>query len=231
MSPNWFSTAKVSPCFRTRVRGSRSASVASIRNWDSSSISSVSGTAIMAPLCRRRSVGVLRRAPGVVSAKFRHAALPRQNPVVDSQIVVNHPFGREALLESPPDRAPIELPGKRNRRHGRIEGIDDEPTQPILDDFGYGPATEGDHRRAVRHCLDQHETERLRPIYRKQQRQRIAEKRSLVGLTDLADELDQRILQQRHDRGLVISAIDRIDLGGNLQRQPDKTADSNGTYV
>src|ERR1051325_1502339 len=195
MSPNWFSTPKVSPCFKMRVRGSRSAPVASIRNWDSSSVapaSSGAATAMMASL-PQTLVGSLCHAGGARRSGAECSG--GQNLVIDPKIVARHPLRRKALLEAPADRRPIKLSCKRNRRHRRIDRIDDETGQAIFDDLGHRTATEGDHRSAVRHRLDQHQAERLGPVDREQQRQRVAKEAPLVGFADLADKFDQWILQ------------------------------------
>src|SRR3954453_12687988 len=108
MSPKWFSTAKVSPCFKMRVRGSRSAPVASMRNCDSSWVAPVSSgaaTAMTGFPCADVLIGHLCHAARRSGAECSGG----QDLVVDPEIVAPHPLRREALLEAPPDRDPIEL--------------------------------------------------------------------------------------------------------------------------
>ena len=69
----------------------------------------------------------------------------------------------------------------------------------ILHDFRNRAFAEGQHRRAARHRLDHDETERLRPVDREQQGERLAEKFALGGLVDLADEFNAGAVEQRLD--------------------------------
>ena len=48
--------------------------------------------------------------------------------------------------------------------------------------------------------------------------ERVAEKLGLRVVADLADELDQRIVEQRLDDRRGSSRVDRVDLGRDLQR-------------
>jgi len=76
----------------------------------------------------------------------------------------------------------------------------------------------GDHRATASHGLDQDEAERLRPIGRRQEARRTAEKFGLLIVADFADVFDCRRSQQRPDLGLEIVAIDLVDLGRDFQR-------------
>ena len=76
--------------------------------------------------------------------------------------------------------------------------------------------------------LDHHETEWLRPIDRKQQRRCAAEKRRLLGLADLADVLDQRVLQQMTNVAFEVFAIGGIHFGRDLERLFAGDGDRNG---
>src|SRR5256885_7299507 len=106
---------------------------------------------------RRRLVGSLCHAARRSGAECSGG----QNLVVDPEIVARHPLRREALLETPPDRRPIELFGERNRRHRRIDRIDDETGQAVFDDLGHRTAPEGDYRGAVRHRRSEEHTSEL----------------------------------------------------------------------
>ncbi len=97
--------------------------------------------------------------------------------------------------------------------------LDDEAGQPVVDDLGDRAAVIGDHRRAAGHRLDHHQAERLRPVDRHQQPDRAAQEFRLLGIADLADEVDQRIvLDQRANEFVVIFLVGAIDLGGDLER-------------
>jgi hypothetical protein len=69
----------------------------------------------------------------------------------------------------------------------------------VIDDFRDGAPSKGDHRGPVGHCFDEHEAERFGPIDREEQRDGVAKEGPLVAVADLADELDQRVFEQRLD--------------------------------
>src|SRR6266404_2084059 len=56
----------------------------------------------------------------------------------------------------------------------------------------------------------------------------IAKESPLVAVANLADVLDQRILEQRLDPGLVIRTIDFVDLCRHRQRQSGVVCDLDG---
>src|SRR5207253_10735121 len=62
----------------------------------------------------------------------------------------------------------------------------------------------------------------------KQQRHSIAEKLALLGVADLADELDQGVLQKRRNLVRKIIAVDGIDLRGDLQRDSGLAGNRDG---
>ena len=104
----------------------------------------------------------------------------------------------------------------------------EEAGATVDDDFRHRAARPGDHGRAARHRLDHHQAERLRPIDREQQGTRPPEKRRLVLLADLAEELHQRIVQHRLHHALEVLAVVLVDLGGDLQRLADAAGDLDG---
>ena len=106
-----------------------------------------------------------------------------------------------------------------DRADGARLVLDDEARDAVLDDLRHGAAIVGDHRAAAGHRLDHHETERLRPVDRDEQRDRAAQERSLVLVADLADVFDiARAIEQRLDLLVVVVAIRPVDLCGDLQR-------------
>ena len=94
-----------------------------------------------------------------------------------------------------------------------------------IDDFRHRAAPEGKHRRAACHGLDHDQPERLRPVDRKEQRPRLAQKFALAALVDLSDELDARQVEQRHDLLAEIGFVDLVDLGGDLERDTQRLRD------
>ena len=103
--------------------------------------------------------------------------------------------------------------------HGLVEVSTMKPLTPSVDDLGHRAGPPGDDRRAARHRLDHHQPERLAPS-RSGRAARCASPRksAFVGSADLADELDERRLEQRLDLPLEVLAIGVVDLGGDAQR-------------
>src|SRR4029453_18692430 len=106
-----------------------------------------------------------------------------------------------------------------DRSHCLCLGFHNEAGHSVVDHFWDRSARPRNDGRAARHGLDHHQTERLRPIDRKQQRSRVAEKSLLLSVIYLADELYIVLIEQGFD-GLVEVAIFRPrHLGGDAQRQ------------
>ena len=102
-----------------------------------------------------------------------------QHFTVSRQIVARHPFHREALLEPATNRIPIQRLCERNCGDCFIEIIDDEASDAVVDDFRHRATAKSNYRRTIGHRFDDSQAERLGPIDRKQQCQRITQERSL----------------------------------------------------
>ncbi|MCY1295328.1 hypothetical protein D9M70_446650 [compost metagenome] len=105
--------------------------------------------------------------------------------------------------------------------HRFINTTHDIAANARLNHFRHGAARKRNHRRAARHRLNHHQAERFRPVDGKQQRARIAKEGGFFMLVDLANVFDTRVRRyQWADGVLPVVAVDLVDLGGNLQRQP-----------
>ena len=153
-----------------------------------------------------------RRAAGA-GVRFHQAA-------IDREIVERHAARREALLE--PAGGFACATAARRRSTAPIAPalvLDDEAGHAFVDDLRHRAAVEGDDRRAARHRLDHHQTERLGPIDRHQQRDA---RRS--GTPTSRCRRSRRCIRHSAspssaaDLLLVIIAIRAIDLRGDLQR-------------
>src|SRR5262249_57423631 len=113
-------------------------------------------------------------------------------------------------------RRSIDDSGALQRVDQLVERVDDESGPPVDQELGDGPARSGDDRRAARERFDHDEPERLWPVDREQQRLRLPEEPGFVRVADLADELDQWIVEQRPDVALEVSTVGGIDLRGDL---------------
>src|SRR5438128_233782 len=80
-----------------------------------------------------------------------------------------------------------------------------------------GRAAECGDRRAARHGFDHGCTERLRPVYREQERCSFAEEFCLFALIDLAYEHHPWLSEQRRDGLAEIGLIDLVHLGRDLE--------------
>ena len=147
---------------------------------------------------------------------------------IDADIVLRHPCGGKALLETLPHLFPVERDDARQRRDRLFHGLDDGAGDAFVDDLRHRTAAERQDRRAAGHGLDHGEAERLRPVDRKQQRLRVAEELRLLMFVDLADEFDARAVEQRLDRGPEIGLVGAVDLGRDLQRNAERARNRDG---
>ena len=105
-----------------------------------------------------------------------------------------------------------------DRRDRVIHRVAQNARDAVGDDLWYGAIAESDHRCAGRHRLDHHEAEGLRPIDREGEREGVAEEILLLFLVDLADELDEGMVDHRLDDLVPVILVSLVDLRGDLQR-------------
>ena len=94
----------------------------------------------------------------------------------------------------------------------------------VLDDLPNGPAAPRNDRRAAGHGFDHHEAKRFGPIDRKKERDRLPKERRLFCVTDLPNELDQGIVQQRLYVITKVVASAASTLAAILSRMPSRLA-------
>jgi len=165
---------------------------------------------------------------GPPQRRGRSRLTPAEATAINCQIIARHPFVRETAFEFLAYNAAVKRLCERDRGDGRLDIVNDKAGNAFLDNFWHGTAPERDDRRSGRHRFDLNQAEGFRPIDREQQGRGLTEERPLVGLADLADKLDQRVLQHRQDLTLEIGAIGRIDLGCDLQRHAGAQRDFDG---
>ncbi len=95
----------------------------------------------------------------------------------------------------------------------------------MVDHFRHRAVVERYDRGAAGQGLDHHQAERLRPGDREQQGRGVAEELRFCGLADLADIVDQRVIQQMLDLVGEERLIGGIDLGRDLQGQAGPLGD------
>ena len=91
-----------------------------------------------------------------------------------------------------------------------------KPGLPSLEDLGHRSVAERDDGRARGQRLDHHQAERFRPVDREQRGRGAREELGLLGLADLADELDVRRRAEQRRRCSVVVHVERVDLGRDL---------------
>ncbi len=133
------------------------------------------------------------------------------------------------MLERLPDAEAAQCSDPTGRCDRLVDGLDDEATNAVGNDFRHGAIAESNHRRAGGHRLDHHQAKGLGPVNREQQRQGMPEEVALGALVDLADELDQGMVEQRRDDLVVVGLIGRINLGSDLQRNASLNGDLDRT--
>src|SRR5882757_4479959 len=116
---------------------------------------------------------------------LRYRCLIEQR-TVERNIIRGHACGRESLLELSSNSVTVERNHAWEHPHRLIHSIDDGARDPLVDDFRNGTMTESKDGSAARHRLDHHQAERLGPVDREQERQRIAQELGLAALIDLA---------------------------------------------
>src|SRR4051794_15061968 len=122
-----------------------------------------------------------------------------QQTLESSDVVVSHARGGETLFKAIPHPLAADGASTSDGADSLVERMHDQAGVPILDDLGRRAMTPGNHGRSSRHRLDHHKAKGLGPVDGKEERKGIAEKITLLLLVDLADELDQRIVEQGLD--------------------------------
>src|SRR5439155_3635874 len=98
------------------------------------------------------------------------------------------------------------------------ERVDDVARDPVFEDFLDRTAAKCDDRCAACERFDHDEAEGLGPVDRKEQRPGSAKKAVLIGLSNLTDVVDQRVVEKRPYLLLEIFGVGAVDLGSDLQR-------------
>ena len=161
-------------------------------------------------------------------ASRRRRISTTQQRTIDADIILRHPCGGKALLETLPHLFSVERDDARQRRNRLFHAVDDGAGDAFVDDLRHRAAAERQDRRAAGHGLDHGKAERLRPIDGKQQRLRLAEELRLLMLVDFADEFDAGAIEQRLDHRAEIGFVGAVDLGCDLQRNAERARNRDG---
>jgi len=88
----------------------------------------------------------------------------------------------------------------------------------MLDDLRNRAARTGNHWRSTSQGFDHHQAKRFGPVNGKQQGNRVAKEFVFLRITDLTDEFDTLLIQERLDDGFEIFPISIVHFGCNFQR-------------
>src|SRR5262245_13381383 len=111
-------------------------------------------------------------------------------PLVDRYIIGGHSRNTESPLEYRTAGAPAQVRDPLHCPHRVFNSVANESRNAVVYDLRHRATATGNHRRSARHGLNHHQSKRLGPIDRKQQRGCVAQELALVRVTDLAQELD-----------------------------------------
>src|SRR5713101_1598769 len=106
------------------------------------------------------------------------------------KVFFGHPLRRKAPLEMRTYLPPVEFSEPPDGLDGFSFPIHDKAGYTVIDHFRYRARPERNNRRATRHGFDHDQTERLRPVDRKQQSGGIGEKLLLGLIVNFANQPD-----------------------------------------
>src|SRR5215468_7279894 len=99
----------------------------------------------------------------------------------------------------------------------------------MFDNLGDGTPWICNDRKAACDGFDEHDTERFGPVNGKQEGGGISQKFVLLGIADLADELDEFVVKHGFDMSFEVIAVTLIHFGGDFQRHLCAKRDLDGT--
>src|SRR5262245_15218809 len=111
--------------------------------------------------------------------------------LVHALVGVHHRPHAEAFLELAPARCTAERGKPRGGGGHGLLRLAEKPGPPVTHDLRHRAPRPRDDGRAAGERLDQRQTERLRPVDRKQERERLSQELALLPVVDLAQEFDQ----------------------------------------
>src|SRR6185436_13365273 len=157
---------------------------------------------------------------------------PFDDAAVDGLIVAAHADVAEPALEGLAADVTVELVDAARGLDEIVDRLPKMGGDAGLEDLGDGAAGEREDGRPAGHRLDHDQAERLRPVDREHERARAAEKRALLPLVDLADELDSRLAEERPDDLLEVDLVGSLgDLRGDLERHARAARDLDGAVA
>src|SRR2546427_3051958 len=147
--------------------------------------------------------GPSRRAGDALLARRTHL-LPllracHQRGLVHTLVGTDHRRDAETLLELAPARRPAERRDADRGGGHLLLRLAEEAGSTVAHDLRHRASGPRDHRGATGERLDQCEAERLRPVDREEERERLSQELALLAIVDLAQELDEGMIERSEE--------------------------------
>src|SRR5690554_4926159 len=130
--------------------------------------------------------------------------------VIRFEVFIHHSFDAEPLLEVLPYLSAVQIGYPLDRLHGFVDRVDDEPRNAVLYHLRHRTTAVCDDRGTRRHRLDHDQPEGLRPVDRKEHRQRSPEEFFLFLASELTQKFDERMIHLRANDLLEVRTVDRM---------------------
>src|SRR5579872_3245566 len=140
-----------------------------------------------------------------------------QNAVVDREILLRHPRQTELLLKTLAALCSVNGIKFFYGLGSALHVVRQKSVDSILDDLWYRAKRKSDNGSSTSHCLDHNDAKWLRPIDGKQQGCGITQKFIFFRVSNLPDELNQWIIEQRLNDSVKKLFVNTINFGRDLQ--------------
>ena len=147
---------------------------------------------------------------------------------IDLQIIAGHARHAETLVEDLAAAPAVKILHIVERGQRLINVVDDKAGDTVVYQFRNRAAAERNHRRAAGHGFNHYQTERFRPVDRKNQRIGVTQKILLTPVIDFTDTLDQRIVEQGFYVLVKVLAIGGVNLRGDFKFHAGAFGDLDG---
>src|SRR5258708_666335 len=146
------------------------------------------------------------------------------------KVFFGHQLRRKAPLEMRTYLPSVEFTEPPDGLDGFSFPIRDKAGYTVIDHFRYRARPERDNRRATRHGFDHDQTERLRPVDRKQQSGGIGEKLLLGLIVNFANQPDLVAVDLRFKPFLEVTPLATWYFRGDAKRHSDGTRNADCSF-
>ena len=156
-------------------------------------------------------------------------AVPCQEGFVGLDVISRHARGGKTMLERLPNPDTAHRIDPTGRGDRLIHGLNDEATDTIADHFWHGAVAESNHRCAADIASIITRPKGSGQSIGNSSARACPRKIALGAFVDLANELDQGMVEQRWNDLLEVGLVGPVDLGGDLQRHASLRRNVNGS--